>query len=140
MNGYILDTNCVSELVRQRPEPRVVQWIEGIPEEALFLSVVTVGEIRQGVSGLARGRRRTHLENWLVDLRLRFAGRILPVDETVADRWGELAAAGIAGGARLPVIDGLLAATALTFNLAVVSRDSKVYARAGVAVLNPWVD
>ncbi len=79
MSGFLLDTNCISELVRPHPEPRVIEWFEAADEEALYLSVLTLGEIRKGVAGLIQGRRRTRLEMWLeIDLRARFAGRILP--------------------------------------------------------------
>ena len=89
MSGYLLDTNCISELVRVKPAPSVMMWVEATDEVLLHLSVLTLGEIRKGVAGLPHGRRRTHLETWLeVELRARFAGRILPIDAAVADRWG----------------------------------------------------
>src|SRR5260370_388805 len=93
MSGFLLDTNCVSELVRVRPEPRVMQWMDAADEAALYLSVLTLGEIRKGLAALTPGVRRTRLETWLeVELRARFAGRVLPIDEAVADRWGLIAA------------------------------------------------
>src|SRR5690242_17635854 len=123
MNGYLLDTNCISELVRPKPEPRVTEWIEAADENLLYLSVLTLSEIRKGVSGLAPGRRRTRLETWLeVDLQARFSGRIVPIDSAIAGRWGLLAAEAKRKGRTLSVIDGLLAATALLRNLTVVSR------------------
>src|ERR1035438_2818572 len=82
MSGYLLDTNCVSELVRVTPEPRVVEWMEATDEAMLYLSVLTLGEIRKGLAGLPQGRRRTQLETWLeVELQARFAGRILAIDK-----------------------------------------------------------
>src|SRR5215472_10651297 len=124
MSGFLLDTNCISELVRPNPEPRVMEWMDAADEALLYLSVLTFGEIRKGIAGLAQGKRRTHLETWLeVDLQARFSGRILPVDSAIADRWGLLAAESKRKGKALSVIDGLLAATALHHNLTVVSRN-----------------
>jgi predicted nucleic acid-binding protein len=139
MSGFLLDTNCVSELVRVRPEPRVMKWMDAADERLLYLSVLTLGEIRKGLAVLTQGRRRTRLETWLeVELRARFAGRVLPIDDQVADRWGLLAAHARRKGITLPVVDGLLAATALQYNLTVVSRNSSDFASAQVPVVNPW--
>jgi predicted nucleic acid-binding protein len=139
MSGFLLDTNCISELVRVKPEPHVIQWLESADEGLLYLSVLTLGEIRKGLAALPQGIRRTRLETWLeIDLQTRFSGRILPVDAPVADRWGLLAAQAKAKGVVLPVIDGLLAATAVHYNLTVVSRNIGDFAGAQVPVLNPW--
>lgn len=139
MSGFLLDTNCISELVRPRPEPRVLEWMEAADERLLYLSVLTLGEIRRGVAGLVQGKRRTHLETWLeVDLQSRFAGRIVPVDAAVADRWGLIAAGTARRGKALSVVDGLLAATALHHNLTIVSRNTRDFTDTQVQVLNPW--
>ena len=134
MSGFLLDTNCVSELVRVKPEPRVLEWMEAAEETLLHLSVLTLGDLRNGLAVLPQGRRRTRLEAWLeVDLRSRFSGRILPVDAAVADRWGLLAARARRSGATLPIVDGLLAATALHHNLTMVSRNVSDFAEIGRA-------
>jgi predicted nucleic acid-binding protein len=139
MSGFLLDTNCVSEMVRPRPDRRVVKWMEATDEESLYLSVLTLGEIRKGLAALPQGTRRTRLETWLeVDLKTRFRGRILPIDTDIADRWGLLTAEARRKGEPLPVIDGLLAATALHYILTIVSRSVSDFARTRVAVLNPW--
>jgi len=139
MSGYLLDTNCVSELVRIKPEPRVVSWMQAAEETLLYLSVLTLGEIRKGLAGLPQGKRRTSLETWLeIELGARFAGRILPIDVSVADRWGLLAASAKREGRTLSAIDGLLAATALHHNLTVVSRNVSDFAETRVQALNPW--
>ena len=139
MRGYLLDTNCISELVRLKPEPRVMAWMQAAEETLLYLSVLTLGEIRKGLAALSQGRRRTHLETWLeIELGARFAGRILPIDVPVADRWGLLAATAKKEGKTLSTIDGLLAATALHHNLTVVSRNVSDFADTRVQVLNPW--
>ena len=139
MRGFLLDTNCVSELVRIKPHPQVVGWIEAVDEGYLYLSVLTLGEIRKGLAHLPQGRRRTRLETWLeVELRARFSGRLLPIDEAVALRWGLLAAHAKRKGKALAIVDGLLAATALHHNLTMVTRNIGDFAIAQVTVLNPW--
>jgi len=139
MSAYLLDTNCISELVRAEPDPGVMTWLEAADEALLYLSVLTMGEIRKGIAGLSQGKRRTRLETWLeVELRARFASRILPVDAAVADRWGLLAAGARSEGKSLSTIDGLLAATALQHNLTIVSRNVSDFANVRVQVLNPW--
>ena len=139
MSGFLLDTNCVSELVRLKPEPRVIEWMEATDEGMLYLSVLTLGEIRKGLAGLAQGKRRTRLETWLeVELRARFSGRILAIDAAVVTCWGLLAAQAKSRGTPLPIIDGLLAATALHHTLTVVTRNDADFSNAQVPVLNPW--
>jgi predicted nucleic acid-binding protein len=139
MSGFLIDTNCLSELVTVKPEPRVIEWMEATDEGLLYLSVLTLGEVRKGLAGLALGKRRTQIETWLeVELKARFSGRILPIDAPVADRWGSLAAQAKRRGTPLPIIDGLLAATALHYNLTVVTRDAGDFTNAQVQVLNPW--
>jgi len=139
MSGFLLDTNCISELIRSKPEPRVLEWMEAAEESLLYLSVLTLGEIRKGVAGLPQSKRRTHLETWLeLDLQARFSGRILSIDESIADRWGLLAAEAKRKGRALSAIDGLLAATALHHNLTIVSRNVGDFAGAQVPVANPW--
>jgi toxin FitB len=139
MSGFLLDTNCISELVRPKPEPRVLEWMDAADERMLYLSVLTVGEIRKGLAGLAQGRRRTRLETWLeVDLQARFAGRIVPIDAAIADHWGLLAAEVKRQGKGLSIIDGLLAATALHCNLTIVSRNARDFTNTHVPVLDPW--
>ena len=113
--------------------------VEAADETLLYLSVLTLGEIRKGLAGLRQSKRRTHLEIWLeTELRVRFAGRILPIDAAVADRWGLLAARAKSEGKALATIDGLLAATALHHNLTVVSRNVNAFKNTHVSVLNPW--
>src|ERR1700687_581615 len=139
MSGFLLDTNCISELVRTRPEPRVLEWMEAADESLLYISVLTLGEIRKGVAGLPQGKRQTQLEMWLeLDLQPRFSGRILPVDALIADRWGLMAAEAKRKGWALSAVDGLLAATALQHNLTIVSRNISDFANTQVQSLNPW--
>ena len=139
MSGFLLDTNIVSELVKPKPEANVTEWVENTDESLLYLSVLTLGEIRRGIAALPQSRRRATLEAWLdKDLRARFEGRILVIDQEVADRWGLLTSAARNSGIVLPVIDGLLAATALEHNLTLVTRDTGQIPSMGVVVFNPW--
>lgn len=139
MSGFLVDTNCISELVRIEPEARLVNWMKVADESLLYLSVLTLGEIRKGAAGLPQSRRRTYLESWLeLDLQIRFSGRILAIDNAVADRWGWLTAQAERKGRPLAAIDGLLAATALHHNLTIVSRNVSDFAGAQVPILNPW--
>ena len=139
MSGLLLDTNCISEVVRIQPEPRVLEWMESADEGLLYLSVLTLGEISKGLASLPQSKRRANLEAWLeVELQARFSGRILPIDAAVADRWGFLAADAKRKGKALSTIDALLAATALHYNLTIVSRNVSDFANTQVPVLNPW--
>jgi toxin FitB len=139
VSGFLLDKNVISELIKPQPEANVTTWIEGTDESLLYLSVLTLGEIRRGIAVLTQSRRRATLEAWLdKDLRARFEGRIMVIDQEVADRWGLLTAAARNSGIVLPVIDGLLAATALQHNLTLVTRDTGQIPSMGVAVFNPW--
>lgn len=139
MNGFLLDTNVISELIKVKPEPKVTAWIEATEESLLHLSVLTLGEIHEGIAALPQGLRRAALEAWLeTDLRWRFANRMLEIDAGVADRWGVISAEAQAKQMPVPVIDGLLAATALHHNLTLVTRNAEDVAGSGVAVFNPW--
>jgi toxin FitB len=139
MSGYLLDTNCISEMVRPHPDPKVMEWIEAADENLLYLSVLTLGEIRKGIAALVQSTRRTRLEVWLeMELQTRFSGRILSIDVAVADRWGVLSAQAKRSGKALSAIDGLLAATVLHHNLTLVSRNANDFAATGATILNPW--
>jgi hypothetical protein len=141
VSGFLLDTNVISELTKPGPEPRVVSWLASVSEDLLHPSVLTLGEIRKGIAALAPSRRRVLLEAWLEgELRARFASRVLPIDEAVADRWGQIAGMAAAAGAPVPVIDGLLAATALHYNLTLVTRNPADLAQTGASLFSPWSD
>ena len=134
--GYLIDTNVISELRRREPEPRVVQWFEQRPSQQLFLSVLTLGEIRRGVERLAESERQQDLRRWLEqDLPAFFSGRVLPIDEAIAHRWGRLLAE---MGRPLSAIDSLLAATALEHNLVLITRNLKDVVDLPLTVVNPW--
>ena len=134
--SYLIDTNVISELRRKTPSPGVVDWFEGRPSSTLFLSVLTMGEIRKGIEAISDVGRRQALADWLeTELTTFFTGRILNVDVDVADRWGRLVAV---AGRPLPAIDSLLAATALEHDLVLVTRNTKDFESLGVSLINPW--
>lgn len=136
---FLLDTNVLSEAVRPEPDPGVVTWLEAQSTLDLSISVLTLGEIRKGILLLADGGKRDRLHQWLrAELTRQFTDRVLPVDEAVALAWGRLDAEGRDAGRRLPVIDGLLLATAQVHDLTLVTRNERDCSDRGVAVLNPW--
>lgn len=134
--SWLIDTNAISELKKRQPHPDVVRWFAERPGESLYLSVLTLGELRKGIDAMPEGRRKASFRDWLeVDLPDYFAGRILAIDARAADRWGRLCAE---AGRPLPAIDSLLAATALVHNLTMVTRNLADFALPGLAVVNPW--
>ena len=136
---YLLDTNVLSELVRREPAPRVVSWVAGQSPLDLAISALTLGELAKGVGTIAPGRHRDALQRWVArEVPRQFTGRLLDVDARVATRWGELAASATREGRPLPVIDGLLLATAAVHDLVLVTRNERDCAGRGVAIHNPW--
>ena len=134
--SYLLDTNVISELVKPKPAQSVVDWISSIESPKFFMSVITLGEIRKGINGIAHERRKNEILNWLEkDLPAYFEERILAIDAKVADTWGRLQGE---NAYTLPAIDGLIAATALTFNLKLVTRNTKDFINTPVELVNPW--
>lgn len=134
--SYLLDTNVLSELRRKVPHAGVVEWFAHRPASTLYLSVLTLGELRKGIAGIADVVRRMTLSDWLeTELPVFFAGRILAVDAQVADRWGRLVAT---AGRPLPAIESLLGATAAQHGLSMVTRNSRDFAGLGLEVVNPW--
>lgn len=137
--SYLIETTVVSELVKTRPHPKVTAWVSRTQEHLLYLSVLTLGELRKGIVKLQDRRRREKLERWLAeDLLPRFEERVLPVSTEVASKWGEIAGEAERRGASLPVIDALIGATALAHALTVVTRNTRDIERTGAKVLDPW--
>lgn len=139
MSGFLLDTNIPSEIIRTRPDPQVHAWVRAQDDSTLHLSVVTIGELRKGLTILRESKRRTELQEWLEnDLIPLFTGRILPVTQAIADRWGVLSGTRQIAGRPLSMADGILAATAMEHGLTLVTRNVKDFEDLGSTILNPW--
>ncbi|MGC1416399.1 MAG: type II toxin-antitoxin system VapC family toxin [Candidatus Acidiferrum sp.] len=137
--NFLLDTNVVSEWAKPQPDSGVVRWLSEQDEDRLFLSVITIAELRHGVERLAAGARRERLERWInEELMDRFEERILPVKEAVANAWGRVMAMSEARGARMNVMDGFLAASALEWGLVLVTRNVKDFEATGCELLSLW--
>ena len=136
---FLLDTCVVSELAKPRPDPRVVEWIDSVEDERLFLSVVTVGEFQAGVEKLSDARRKAAIQSWLDDdLLPRFKDNLLPVDAGVMRVWGRLTARLEKHGRPMPAMDALLAAAALHADASLATRNVEDFKNTGVDLLNPW--
>ncbi len=133
--GYLLDTNVVSETRKARPNPGVIAFLQGVDAASLFVSVLTIGELWKGVRAKSRLDQQAGLQlaQWVEGIEQRFTDRLLPIDTAIAQRWGEVAA--VSGG---PVIDTLLAATAMVHGLVLVSRNVRDLRPTGVRLVNPW--
>jgi predicted nucleic acid-binding protein len=133
--SYLLDTNVLSETRRRAPDQNVLAWLDRADPGELFVSVLSIGEIRKGIESRRHrdARAAAALDHWLRGLETLFADRLVPIDVEVAETWGELAAR-----ETLPVIDAAIAATAKARGLTVVSRNVRDIARTGVEVVNPW--
>jgi toxin FitB len=139
MKGFLLDTNIPSEMTRPSPQPSVSAWLDDADDDRLYFSVVSLGEVLKGVTLLTESRRRIQLQQWLDEtLRPWFEGRVLPVDQPIAERWGALTGQCQLKGRPLKVVDGFIAATALEHDLTVVTRNVKDFAGLGVMIINPW--
>ena len=140
MTGWLLDTNVVSELRRIKPEPKVVAFVAAQPLENLYLSIVTLAEIRFGIELVMDPTRRAELNDWLTHkVRPLFEGRILPITEDIMFKWRLLVEEGRKGGHTFSQPDLIIAATGLHYGLTIVTRDVGDYARARVPVLDPWL-
>ncbi len=139
MKGFLLDTNCLSELSRNRPNTHVAAWARSIDEKLLYVSVLTLGEIRKGTTLLPAGTKRAQLERWLdVQLPTQYSERLLPVNVEIAEIWGAMAGKARLKGVALAIIDGLIAATGKHHDLAVVSRNVRDFRMWDITVINPW--
>lgn len=136
---YLLDTNVISELVAKQPVAKVIDWLDHTDDSLIYLSVITIGEIKKGIERLPDSTRKTALSVWLMDeLLVRFQGRILPIDLAVMLTWGELASALKQKGRKLPAMDSLAAAIALHGQFVLVTGNEADFSDTGVMVLNPW--
>ena len=136
--NYLLDTCVLSEFKKKQPEPKVIDWLDTHLEESLFLSTVTIGEIQKGITLLPASNRQAELAVWLEDLLYRYEQRVLPLDTAVMRQWGQMTGTLEKQGRLLPLLDSLIAATALAHNLALVTRNETDFAGTSVSILNPW--
>ncbi len=137
--SFLLDANVVSEWTKPRPNPGLMAWLDATDEDRVFLSVVTIAELRRGVEALASGERRKRLDSWLwEDLSARFEGRILPIDAQIANVWGKIVARRESNGRPIHAMDALLAATAEVHALVLVTRNEADFHPTLRSVINPW--
>ena len=137
--SFLLDTCYLSEFIKKQPSQKVVYWSEQQQEHTLYISVLTLGEIQQGITQMIRSKRKTALEKWLDEALLpRFEGRILDISRDVAITWGQVQGEARRQGGPLAVIDSLIAATALTHNLTIATRNVANMQGSGVTLVNPW--
>lgn len=137
--NYLLDTCVISELVAKSPNPEVTGWIDGTEEVRLYLSVITIGEIRKGIEKLSGSKRKKALDAWLNDeLLIRFDGRIVSIDTEVMLAWGKLTGALEVKGKPMSAIDPLIAASALNGGFSLVTRNEDDFKESGVPIINPW--
>lgn len=138
--SFLLDTNVISESAKPRPSRGVLDWLATIDENLLFLSVVSLAELRHGVERMDRGRRRTALDLWLTEqLPARFSSRLLPIDAITADQWGRIVAHAQTAGRPIGAMDAFLAATAEQHQLTLVTRNTSDFAATGIPLFNPWL-
>ena len=135
----LLDTNVISELIARNPNEQGVQWVDKLEPDTVFLSVLTVGEIRKGIEKVPPSKRRERLSAWLEsDLLVRFEGHLVPIDVDTMLAWGQMAAVLERDGTPMGAIDSLLAATALTGEFVLATRNVADFKGTGVTVVNPW--
>jgi tRNA(fMet)-specific endonuclease VapC len=135
----LLDTCVISELVAKQPNPQVVEFVDSLDPDDIYLSVITIGEIIKGIEKLPDSRRKTELRDWLQDdLLARFHGKILPLDTNVIVEWGVLTARVESTGKAMPAIDSLIAATVLANKMTLVTRNDSDFEAAGIEIVNPW--
>lgn len=139
MNNYLLDTNVVSEWIKPHPNRGVIAWTASVDEDRVYLSVVTITDLRHGIERLPRGKHRRRLDEWLRDeLPLRFEGRLLTIDAGIADLWGKMVAKAEEAGRRISAMDAFLAATAEAHSLVLVTKNSADFEGLLPVTINPW--
>ena len=136
---YLLDTCALSEFLVKAPHPKAVARLRTLPAEETFIPSLAIGEIKQGIDQLADAQRRSELEAWLFNQLLpSYSDRMIPFDREEALRWGQLRAQMRAGGTTMATEDSIIAATALTHDLTLVTCNESAFARCGVKIFNPW--
>jgi len=137
----VLDTNVISELMRSRPNPRVLQWVDQQDEATLFVATVTLAEIRFGIAMLPQGQRRAALDaNFENEIRPMFGDRVLDFDESASRAYAAIRAAGARAGSAIGLADALIASVAYARRFLVATRDTSPFLVAGLQVINPFAD
>lgn len=138
---YLLDTCVISELIKKDPDQQVVKWVSETPENNLFISVLTIGEIHKGIEKLPESKKKEKQHKWVNDdLKERFRNKILSLDLQTATTWGKIQAQSELAGKALPAIDGIIAATGISNDLIVVTRNTSDMEASGVTLFNPWIE
>ncbi|MBL7161939.1 MAG: type II toxin-antitoxin system VapC family toxin [Anaerolineales bacterium] len=137
--NYLLDTCVISELVAKQPNSQVVEWIDSLDNDLVYLSAITIGEITKGIEKLPQSSRKQTLNEWLKrNLLARFHGKILSLDTAVLIEWGSLTARLESSEQIMPAIDSLIAATALAHQMTLATRNVGDFEAANVKIINPW--
>jgi predicted nucleic acid-binding protein len=136
---YLLDTCVISEIVSKQPNPKVVEFVDSLDPDDVYLSVITIGEIAKGIEKLPKSKRKQELHAWLAeDLLVRFDGKIIPLGTDVLLKWGILNARLESVGKMLPAMDSLIAATAVVHDLILITRNVNDFENTGIEIVNPW--
>ena len=138
--NYLLDTCVISELVKPSPDTNVIDWINNTPSERLYLSVITIGEVRKGLTKLPDSKRKDLLMNWSNSLLEDYDNRIYPINLTVAENWGIIQGKAEKKGTPMASIDSLIAATAYTYNMVLVTRNIRNFEASNLPLRNPWIE
>ena len=136
--SYLLDTMVISELSKDAATPPVLRFLRALDADESYISVITIGEIADGINRLPAGRKRMFLEQWFSQTLDAYVGRIIEVNQLIVTRWGTMSATVHRNGGKLEVTDGLIAATAVEHGLTVVTRNVGDFAPTGVDIVNPW--
>jgi toxin FitB len=135
---YLLDTCFISELIRKNPNAGVLDWLKEKDEDSLYLSVLTLGEIKKGISKLPNSKKKEELGKWLLQLQKRFENRILPINSEIVFKWGQIQGELEQNGKSMPSIDALIACTGLVHNLIIITHNGKDMKRSKVETFDPW--
>jgi len=137
---YLLDTCVVSEMIKKSPDNNVIKWLNSIDDQNIYLSVITFGEIQKGISKLKNSKKKDKLRNWFDNiLSKKFENRIVNISNIISKTWGHILGLSELAGKKLPVIDTLIASSALVNNYTLVTRNTKDFQLSGCKLLNPWI-